>query len=127
MSKVLADISMSLDGFITDPDASVGTPLEGNDPGRLHDWRFGDAKTDADAEMVAELYASTGAFLVGMRMFDARGTSRLLRGRALDRSLVTRVAWTPTHRSCARARCASACCFARADRSRSHDTSSVAL
>ena len=69
MSKVTSDISMSLDGFITDPDASVGTPLEGNDPGRLHDWKF-DARTDADAEVVAELYASTGAILIGRRMFD---------------------------------------------------------
>ncbi|MFN2525141.1 MAG: dihydrofolate reductase family protein, partial [Actinomycetota bacterium] len=35
----------------------------------LHDWMF-DAKTDADAEVVAELYASTGAVLIGRRMFD---------------------------------------------------------
>jgi hypothetical protein len=69
MSKVTSDISMSLDGFITDPRASAGTPLEGNDPGRLSDWQF-DAKTDADAEMVAERYASTGAVLIGKRMFD---------------------------------------------------------
>jgi dihydrofolate reductase len=70
MSKVTSDIAMSLDGFITDPNASVGTPLEGNDPGRLHDWMF-DAKTDADAEIVDERYASTGAVLIGKRMFDA--------------------------------------------------------
>jgi dihydrofolate reductase len=70
MSKVTSDISMSLDGFITDPKASVGTPLEGNDPGRLHDWMF-DAKTDADAAIVDERYASTGAVLIGKRMFDA--------------------------------------------------------
>ena len=69
MSKVTSDISMSLDGFITDPSAGVGSPLEGDDPGRLHDWMF-DAKTDADAEVVAELYASTGAILIGRRMFD---------------------------------------------------------
>ena len=69
MQKVVSEISMSLDGFITDPTASVGTPLEGNDPGRLHDWRF-DAKTDADAALVDELYASTGAVLIGKRMFD---------------------------------------------------------
>jgi dihydrofolate reductase len=69
MSKLTADMSMSLDGFITDPQASRGTPLEGNDPGRLHDWRF-DAKTDADDQIVAELYAATGAFLIGRRMFD---------------------------------------------------------
>src|SRR5919202_4012020 len=70
MSKVTADISMSLDGFITDPKASVGTPLEGNDPGRLSDWQF-DARTDADAKIVAERYASTGAVLIGKRMYDA--------------------------------------------------------
>jgi dihydrofolate reductase len=70
MGRVTSDISMSLDGFITDPDASVGTPLEGNDPGRLHDWMF-HAKTDADEELVAERYASTGAVLIGRRMFDA--------------------------------------------------------
>jgi dihydrofolate reductase len=69
MARVTAEISMSLDGFITDPEASVGSPLEGNDPGRLHDWRF-DAKTEADAAIVDELYSSTGAVLIGKRMFD---------------------------------------------------------
>jgi dihydrofolate reductase len=69
MSKVTSDISMSLDGFITDPKASVGTPLEGNDPGRLHDWMF-DARTEADAKIADERYASTGAVLIGKRMFD---------------------------------------------------------
>lgn len=69
MGKVTSEISMSLDGFITDPNASVGSPLEGHDPGRLHDWRFG-AKTETDAAIVDEIYASTGAVLIGKRMFD---------------------------------------------------------
>jgi dihydrofolate reductase len=69
LGKVTSDISVSLDGFITDPDASVGTPLEGNDPGRLHDWKF-DAKTETDAAIVDDLYATTGAVLIGKRMFD---------------------------------------------------------
>jgi dihydrofolate reductase len=69
MPKVTSDISMSLDGFITDPEASVGTPLEGHDPGRLHDWMF-DAKTEADAEIADDRYAATGAVLIGKRMFD---------------------------------------------------------
>jgi dihydrofolate reductase len=60
---------MSLDGFITDPAAGIGGPLEGNDPGRLHDWRF-DAKTETDAAIVEDIYASTGAVLIGRRMFD---------------------------------------------------------
>src|ERR671919_494571 len=69
MGKVTSEISMSLDGFITDPSASVGTPLEGNDPGRLHDWRF-DSKTGTDAAIVEEIYQSTGAVVMGKRFFD---------------------------------------------------------
>ena len=69
MGKVVSEISMSLDGFVTDPQAGVGTSLEGEDPGRLHDWRF-DAKTEADAAIVDEMYASTGAVVIGRRMFD---------------------------------------------------------
>ena len=69
MQKVTSEISMSLDGFITDPRASVGGPLEGDDPGRLHDWRF-DGKTDTDTAIVAEIYATTGAVIIGKRMFD---------------------------------------------------------
>jgi dihydrofolate reductase len=68
MQRVTSEISMSLDGFITDPSASVGSPLEGNDPGRLHDWRF-DAKTETDAAIVDETYESTGAVMIGKRMF----------------------------------------------------------
>lgn len=59
MGRVTSEISMSLDGFITDPNASVGTPLEGNDPGRLSDWQF-DAKTETDAAIVDEMFASNG-------------------------------------------------------------------
>ena len=69
MSKVTSYISVSLDGFITDPKASIGTPLEGNDPGRLSDWQF-DAKTETDAAIVDEMFKSTGAVLMGKRMFD---------------------------------------------------------
>jgi dihydrofolate reductase len=69
VGKVTSNISMSLDGFITDPNASVGTPLEGNDPGRLSDWQF-DAKTETDAAIVDEIFGSTGAVLMGKRMFD---------------------------------------------------------
>ena len=69
MSKVTADISMSLDGFVTDPDAAAGTPLAGHDPGRVHDWMF-DARTDADARIRDEMYAETGAVVIGKSMFD---------------------------------------------------------
>ena len=71
MGKVTSEISMSLDGFITDPKASVGSSLEGNDPGRLSDWQFdAKTKTETDTAIVDEIYASTGAVLLGKGMFD---------------------------------------------------------
>ena len=68
MGKVVINMSMSLDGFITEPNEVVGNPL-GDDPGRLHDWMF-DAKTETDDAILDEIYASTGAVLIGKRMFD---------------------------------------------------------
>jgi dihydrofolate reductase len=41
----------------------------GDDPGRLHDRMFSE-KTATDAEIVDEMYATTGAVLIGKRMFD---------------------------------------------------------
>ena len=64
MGKLISEISMSVDGFITDPSASVGTRLEGNDPGRLHDWRF-DAKTKTDDEIHV-----VPILLDGIRLFE---------------------------------------------------------
>jgi dihydrofolate reductase len=68
MGKVTSDISMSLDGFITGPNVGVGNGM-GDDGHRLHDWMF-DAKTKTDAAIFDEKYASTGAILIGKRMFD---------------------------------------------------------
>ena len=68
VQKVTSNISMSLDGFITGPNVRVGNGM-GDDGDRLHDWMF-DAKTETDAAIRDELYASTGAVLIGKRMFD---------------------------------------------------------
>jgi len=68
MSKVYAEQSMSLDGFTTGPNVRVGNGM-GDDGDRLHDWMF-DAKTETDANIVNEKYASTGAVVMGKRMFD---------------------------------------------------------
>src|SRR5216683_7489436 len=68
MGRVTSDVSMSLDGFITGPNVRVGNGM-GDDGDRLHDWMF-DAKTETDAAIVAERYASTGAVVIGKRMFD---------------------------------------------------------
>jgi dihydrofolate reductase len=68
MSKVYAELSMSLDGFITGPNVRVGNGM-GDGGDRLHDWMF-DAKTETDAAIVDEKVASTGAVVMGKRMFD---------------------------------------------------------
>ena len=68
LGKVTSDISMSLDGFVTGPNVRVGNGM-GDGGERLHDWMF-DAKTEVDAAIVDEMYASTGAVLIGKRMFD---------------------------------------------------------
>lgn len=68
MSKVYGEISVSLDGFITGPNVRVGNGL-GDGGERLHDWMF-DAKTEADAAMVKDMYATTGAVVIGKGMFD---------------------------------------------------------
>ncbi len=70
MSKVVSDISMSLDGFITGPNVRVGNGM-GDGGDRLHDWGFDPkTKTETDAKIWDEKSASTGAVIMGKRMFD---------------------------------------------------------
>lgn len=68
MGKVTCNVSMSLDGLIAGPNVRVGNGM-GDGGERLHDWMF-DAKTAADAAIVQEMYATTGAVVLGKRMFD---------------------------------------------------------
>lgn len=68
MSKVVSEISMSLDGFVTGPNVSASNGM-GDGGERLHDWRF-DTKTEADAAIEKEIYDSTGAVVLGKHMFD---------------------------------------------------------
>jgi dihydrofolate reductase len=68
MSKVTLDVAVSLDGFITGPDDRVGNPL-GDNGELLHEWVF-DAGTDVDHEVFAERFKTSGAVVVGRRMFD---------------------------------------------------------
>jgi dihydrofolate reductase len=68
MSKIIVDISTSIDGFITGDDVSVSQPL-GAGGSRLHDWFF-DAKTAADEKIMSELTASSGAIILGRNMYD---------------------------------------------------------
>jgi dihydrofolate reductase len=68
MGKVLAEISMSLDGLVTGANRGTEHPLgEGGEA--LHDWMF-ERRTDEDERIRDELYARTGAVVIGREMFD---------------------------------------------------------
>jgi dihydrofolate reductase len=78
--KLILDISMSLDGFVAGPNPTLEHPL-GDGGERLHDWavrlsswreRHGlsGGERNADAEVVDESLAATGAVVMGRRMFS---------------------------------------------------------
>jgi dihydrofolate reductase len=78
MTKVLAGITMSLDGYITGPNDGPGAGLgEGGE--RLHYWVFGGPWTygsergepaAVDQEYMDEVFSSGGAWIVGRTMHD---------------------------------------------------------
>jgi dihydrofolate reductase len=68
MSKVVADISMSLDGFVTGPDAGPERGLgRGGEP--LHTWAIA-SRDEVDAAVLREATESSGAVIMGRRLFD---------------------------------------------------------
>ena len=80
MSKLIVDISMSLDGYVAGPDPTLDEPL-GRGGELLHEWAIatrswreshgrggGDAGVDAD--VVDEHVSRTGATIMGRRMFS---------------------------------------------------------
>jgi dihydrofolate reductase len=80
MGKVRFEITMSLDGYVAGPNDSPELGLgEGGE--RLHEWVFDLAswrephglaggETNVDSEVLDETIKSTGAVIVGRRMFD---------------------------------------------------------
>ncbi len=66
MGKVIADQSISLDGFTTGPNVSVANPL-GDGGERLHQWMN---SSPANVTVSGEPFQTAGAFVVGRRMFD---------------------------------------------------------
>jgi dihydrofolate reductase len=67
MTRIIADISASLDGFVTgpapDPDNGLGTGGEA-----LHTWAFSDDPDDR--RILREGTARSGAVVLGRRLFD---------------------------------------------------------
>jgi dihydrofolate reductase len=80
VAKLRLDISMSLDGFVAGPNPTLEQPL-GEHGERLHDWitRLSSwreqhglmgGESNADAEVVSESIGTTGAVVMGRRMFS---------------------------------------------------------
>ena len=70
MSKVVLDVSMSLDGFTAGPNVREAEPM-GDGGERLHEWVAGtgpDGQIDIDVRK--ELDASVGAAVVGRHTFE---------------------------------------------------------
>ncbi len=68
MGKVIVDITMSLDGFVTGPNDGPGNGL--GDGGRiLHEWVFA-GRTDADTQLLEEPMKTLGSGVLGRRTFD---------------------------------------------------------
>lgn len=68
MSTVVADVSMSLDGYITGPEPSTRSGL-GRSGDALHQWVFAQ-DSPRDHQLLEEAGARTGAAVVGRNTFD---------------------------------------------------------
>jgi dihydrofolate reductase len=68
MSRVIADITMSLDGFVTGPGADVEHGL-GLDADGLHAWAL-ESTDPVDRDELKSTIAETGAVLMGRKTFD---------------------------------------------------------
>jgi dihydrofolate reductase len=80
MTRLRCEISMSLDGFVAGPNPSLEEPL-GAGGELLHEWAFAAAswreshglsggEANADSDVLEESTASTGAVVMGRRMFS---------------------------------------------------------
>ena len=80
MTKLRLDITMSLDGFVAGPNASLEDPL-GEGGMRLHEWAFAAAswrrqhglsggEANRDSEVLQESLDTLGAVLMARRMFS---------------------------------------------------------
>lgn len=69
MSKVIADISMSLDGYVTargaDQDHGLGVGGEA-----LHAWVLEEPRSPVDEVVLARSFEQTGAVVMGRRLYD---------------------------------------------------------
>ncbi len=67
MTKIIADISVSIDGFVTGPDPDLEHGL-GTGGEALHTWAFSDDPDDQ--RILREATARSGAVVLGRNLFD---------------------------------------------------------
>lgn len=69
MGKVIADISMSLDGYVTAPgvDQEHGLGLNGEG---IHGWVLEEPRSPVDEAVLASSFEETGAVVMGRRLYD---------------------------------------------------------
>ncbi|MFG2496921.1 dihydrofolate reductase family protein [Streptomyces sp. NPDC048441] len=67
MTRIIADISVSLDGFVTGPDPGPENGL-GTGGEALHTWAFSDDPDDR--RVLREATARSGAVILGRHLFD---------------------------------------------------------
>ncbi|MCC7464788.1 MAG: dihydrofolate reductase family protein [Saprospiraceae bacterium] len=81
MSKIIFDSGISLDGFFAGNNRSPQNPM-GGVSGQLHQWMFkqkafwkhikmeGGQEYGPDSAIIDEVFARTGSYIMGKRMFD---------------------------------------------------------
>ena len=67
MARIVADISLSVDGFVTGPDPGPDNGL-GTGGEALHTWAFSD--DPEDRRILADATERSGAVVLGRRLFD---------------------------------------------------------
>jgi dihydrofolate reductase len=69
MGKVIADISMSLDGYVTAPgvDQEHGLGIGGE---AIHAWVLDEPRSPVDEAVLARSFEQTGAVVMGRRLYD---------------------------------------------------------
>jgi len=81
MSKIIFDSGISLDGFFAGDNRSPDNPM-GSVAGKIHTWMFkqkafwkhinmeGGEEYGADSKLIDDVFARTGAYIMGKRMFE---------------------------------------------------------
>ena len=81
MSSIIVDCALSLDGFFAGENRSPKNPM-GGVSGKLHQWMFkqkafwkhikmeGGEEYGADSKLIEAVFARTGAYIMGKRMFE---------------------------------------------------------